>query len=571
MNRVKPDLSCVETGVLPWARTLAMFCLCVPALALAMDQVHIVQPGDNLHDLARRYLDDPAQWPQLQQANGVRHPRRLIPGSRLVIPAALARPDTTPADVLHVAAPASVRRDAVNPAVPLVAGERVTEGAQIEVGDGGFVTLRLADGSVVRLAAGTQLKLRELRHAPASGQSQSGIELERGRVDATVVPLRTPRSRFEVHTPRAVGGVRGTTFGVAVAEGGDFLGDVREGAIQVRARAAVPGQSGLVSAGQGARVGAFSGAIAVTPLLPPPDLSRVPAVVEDISFVELPLSSDPAVSAWQVRIASDTSAEHVVRNGTFRQPAARFAGLDDGSYLLAVRAMDRHGIPGAEAVRQLVVNARPQAPLLREPRPDSEQVASDVTLLCTEGTDALGYTFQLARDETFEDLVVQSPDIDRCSYTAPALAPGSYFWRVASVGRDVQGQRDQGPFSQPATFRVLMLPPTPSAPVVRDGDVHTLAIAWNASQGGLWRHQIQIAHDAAFTLLLNDQLLGEPVFTRAMPPAGIYHVRVRQVDAKGLQGAWTDTQRLTLRGHVATTNAQPLTSTGGQPVRLGAP
>lgn len=571
MNRVKPDLSCLEACVPTWAQTLAMLCLCMPALALALDQVHIVQPGDNLHDLARRYLDDPAQWPQLQQANGVSHPRRLKPGSRLVIPAALARPDPAPADVLHVARPASVRRDAITPAVPLAAGERVTEGAQIEVGDGGFVTLRLADGSVVRLAAGTQLRLRELRHAPASGQSQSGIELERGRVDATVTPLRTPRSRFEVHTPRAVGGVRGTTFGVAVAEGGDFLGDVREGAIQVRAQAALPGRSALVGAGQGARMVASSGAIAVTPLLPPPDLSRVPGVVEDISLVELPLSPDPAVSAWQVRIASDASVEHVVRNGTFRQPAARFAGLDDGSYLLAVRAMDRQGIPGAEAVRQLVVNARPQAPLLREPRPDSERVASDVTLLCTEGTGALGYIFQLARDETFEDLVVQSPDVDQCRYTAPALAPGRYFWRVASIGRDAQDRRDQGPFSQPAMFRVLALPPVPSAPTVRQGGVHTLAIAWNASSGGLWRHQIQIAHDAAFTRLLNDELLTEPVFTRAMPPAGIYHVRVRQVDAQGLQGAWTDTQRLSLHGHVATTDAQPLTSAEGEPVRLGAP
>lgn len=570
MNRVKPDLSCPGACVPPWARTLALLCLGLPALALAQDRVHIVQPGDNLHDLARRYLDDPAQWPQLQQANGVSHPRQLKPGSRLVIPAALARPDPTPAEVLHVAGPASVRRDANTPAVPLVAGERVNEGARIEVGDGGFVTLRLADGSVVRLAAGTQLRLRELRHAPASGQSQSGIELERGRVDATVTPLRTPRSRFEVHTPRAVGGVRGTTFGVAVADGGDFLGDVREGAIQVRAPTASPGRSAQVSTGQGARVGT-TGAIAVTPLLPPPDLSRVPGVVEDISFVELPLSPDPAVSAWQVRIASDTSAEHVVRNGTFRQPAARFAGLDDGSYLLAVRATDRHGIPGAEAVRPLVVNARPQAPLLREPRPDSERVASDVTLLCTEGTGALGYTFQLARDAAFEDLVVQSPEVDQCRYTVPALAPGNYFWRVASIGRDVQGQRDQGPFSQPSTFRVLALPPTPSAPVMREGDVRTLAIAWNAGPGGPWRHQIQIAHDAAFTRFLNDELLTEPVFTRAMPPAGIYHVRVRQIDARGLQGAWTDTQRLTLHGHVATSDAQPLTSAEGKPVRLGAP
>ncbi|WP_171020218.1 FecR domain-containing protein [Hydrogenophaga sp. 2FB] len=544
---------------------LALLGLGMPALAQQPDRVHTVQPGDNLYGLAQRYLDDPDQWRELQRRNQVADPRRLVPGSRLLIPAALLRAEPASADVVHVAGQAQVRGSAK----PLAVGERVTEGAHIDVGDDGFVTLRLADGSVVRLAAGTQVQLRELRHAPGSGKGQTGMQLERGRVDATATPQRAKGSRFEVRTPLAVGGVRGTTFGVAVGEGGAFIGDVSEGAIQVHSLAASREET-TVKAGEGVRLAGGPGSrIAVAPLLAPPDLSGVPGVLENVSLVELPLPRDARASAWQVRIASGETAERVVRNATFAQPVARFAGLDDGNYLLAVRAIDGQGIPGQEAVRRVVVNARPQAPLLREPPPGARVTAPDVLLLCTQGGGGLRYRFQVARDAGFADLVAQTPDLAECRHTVQALAPGAYFWRVAAVETDAKGERDQGPFSAPVAFQKVALPPVPSAPSLRSGDTTTLHIAWSASAGGPWRHQIQLARDAAFTQLVDDRQLAEPVFTRPMPPTGTYHVRVRQTAADGLEGAWTDPQRFEVHGHISTTDAQPLTTSDGQPVLPG--
>ncbi len=542
--------------------------LCGSGLALAQqDRVHTVQPGDNLYELAQRYLDDPNQWPQLQRLNQVSHPRRLRPGSQLVIPAALARPEPAVAEVLHVAGQASVRQ-AASPgaAIPLAVGGQVGEGAQIEVGDDGFLTLRLADGSVVRLSAGTQVRLRELRHAPAPGHAQSGLDLERGRVDATVKPLASPRSRFEVRTPRAVGGVRGTTFGVAVGRDGDLIGDVREGAIQVRSRTTTTrsGAAGtLVRAGQGVRVGSTT---AVAPLLAPPDLSGVPDVVEDASMLELPLAREAGAAAWQVRVASDDAAERVVRNAVFATPLARFAALDDGVYLLSVRAMDGLGIPGSEAVRRLVVNAHPTAPLLREPRQGSRVVGPAVELLCTEGATAVAYRFEVARDASFTDLVAQTPDLDRCQHTVRPLDPGTYVWRVAAVARGAQGERDQGPFSRPVPFEVAALPPTPSTPTLGGAGTDTLSVRWSSSPGGPWRHQLQIAHDPAFTRLLEDQSLAEAAFIRPMPPPGSYHLRVRQIDADGLPGAWSEPQRLDVHARVVTSDSQPLRSGEGRAV-----
>lgn len=554
--------------------SLLLLALGLHAPAMAQeDLVHTVQRGDNLHDLAQRYLADPAEWPELQRHNQVRDPRRLVPGSRLVIPAALARPSPAAAQVLHVAGPASATDGAQTAA--LTAGESVHEGARIEVGDAGFVALRLADGSVVRLAAGSAARLNELRHAPASGRAQSVIQLERGRVDATVTPMPAgSRSRFEVHTPRAIGGVRGTTFGVAVDPQGDFIGDVREGAIRVQARQPASGASGaaaLVNAGEGTRIGAASGPIAVVPLLAAPDLSGVPAVMEDIAWIEVPLAQNPMASGWQVRIASDAAGERVLRDGRFTQARARFEGLEAGNYQLAVRALDARGIPGAEALRPITVNARPQAPLLREPRAGSRLPPTTVELSCTEGSGVAGYRFQIARDAAFQDLVVQTPDQAQCRYAVPDLAPGPYHWRVASVATDAQAQRDQGPFSAPVRFNVVPLPPQTAAPRLDSDDGKQLSVAWTASPGGPWRHQIQIGHDGGFTRLIDDRVLDQPSYQRALPPPGTYHVRLRQIDAEGLQGAWSSPQRLEVQAQILTTGQQPLTTLDGQPIRPGTP
>ena len=535
-----------------------------PALA-QQALVHTVQPGDNLYHLAQRYLEDPSQWRQLQALNEVRNPRRLMPGSLLTIPAALLRSPATTAQVLHVTGTVSAR--SAGGTTALRVGERIEEGALIEVAEGGFATLRLADGSVLRLASGTQARLSELRHAPAPGHAQSRIELDRGRVDATVTPLPTPRSRFEIRTRRAVGGVRGTDFGVAANEQGDFIGDVREGAIQVTAlETPRPLPATLLQAGEGAHVG--SGGVTVARLSAAPDLSALPSVVEDIATIELPLPGAPGATAWMVRIARDEQANQVLRNGLFSQPLARFEGLEDGHYHLRVRVLDAHGIPGAVATRALEVNARPVPPLLREPRPRSRLPAPEVELLCTEGEGAVGYRFQLERDAAFTDLIEQTADLARCQHTLRALVPGSYHWRVAAVARDAKGQRDQGPFSPAMAFDVVPLPPEPAPPQMRthDGSLH---LQWSASAGGPWQHQIQIAHDAAFTRPLDDRLLAEPSFTRAAPAPGLYHVRVRQLDAEGLRGPWTGAQRLEIPTRVLTTDLQPLTNSEGQPVQHG--
>ncbi len=549
--------------LVPWS---AWLCLSLPVLA-QVDGSHVVQPGDTLYDLAARYLEDPAQWPRLQSLNRVRDPLRLMPGRTLVLPAALLRARPAPAEVLHVSGQAGGADN-----TPLVAGQRLPEGARVDVAEGGHVSLRLADGSVVRLSTGTTLQLRELRHEPASGRARSVLQLERGRVDATVTPLRpSTGSRFEVRTPLAVGGVRGTTFGVAVGERGEFIGDVSEGAIQVQALSAAGSAVARIQAGEGARVAPQApAAVEVSPLLSAPDLSALPNLLEDAAWIELPLPKQPGATAWQVRITSDEAGHHVLRNASFGQPLARFPTPGDGDYRVAVRAVNAQGMPGGEAVRALRVNAHPQAPLLLEPRLGSRVPAPDIELRCTESPGVVGYRFEVTLHADFSQPAATSPDVTRCSHTVRALAPGNYQWRVASVARDAQGRRDLGPFSPPVPFTVVALPPAPEPPSMRTQGNTTLSIQWGASAGGPWRHRLQMANTPDFAQPLDDLELALPTYTRPLPPPGRYFVRMRQLDEDGLQGPWSAVQQLDVAASVTSSDARPVTNSEGLPLTPGA-
>lgn len=544
----------------------AWLCLSMPVLAQA-DGRHVVQPGDTLYGLAARYLENPAQWPRLQSLNQVRDPLRLMPGRTLVMPAALLRAPPAQAEVLHASG------EARSLGSSLAAGQRLPEGARVDVAEGGHVSLRLADGSVLRLATGTTLHLRELRHEPTSGRARSVLQLERGRVDATVTPLRpSTGSRFEVRTPLAVGGVRGTVFGVAVGERGEFIGDVTEGTIQVQTLSAATGRAAArVQAGEGARVGPQAPAtVQVSALLPAPDLSALPNVLEDPAWIELPLPKQPGATAWQVRIASDEAGQQVLRNASFAQALARFSTPEDGDYRVAVRAIDAQGVPGGEAVHALTINAHPPAPLLLEPRLGSRVPAPDIELRCTETPGVVGYRFEVASGADFSNPAATSPDLARCGHTVRALAPGNYHWRVASVARDAQGRRDLGPFSPSVPFTVVALPPVPDPPSMRTQGGSTLSIHWGASAGGPWRHRFQMASTPDFTQPLDDLELALPTYTRTLPPPGRYFVRMRQLDEHGLQGPWSAVQQLEVSSSVTSSDARPVTNSEGLPLTPGA-
>src|SRR5690606_25294347 len=145
-----------------------------------------------------------------------------------------------------------------------------------------FATLRLPDGSLLHLEAGSRFVLERLREVEALRRRATVIRLDDGRVDATVSP-QPPGSRFDVRTPLAVAGVRGTRFGVSFsARDIRMLSDVVEGRVAMTAPA-LAGELAM-AAGEGAVVARAGAPPRLRPLLPAAALSVPEAARERFPF-----------------------------------------------------------------------------------------------------------------------------------------------------------------------------------------------------------------------------------------------------------------------------------------------
>lgn len=499
--------------------------LLFPAVLLAApgpDTMQLtVRPGDTLIGIGGRYLDTPLRWRELQRLNKIRDPRRLPPGRLLLVPAEWLRWSGLSAEVVFVTGVVTGNKG------PVAAGMRIAAGDSFDTGTQGAVTLRFSDGAVAVFAPQTRAGLAVSREMPALGIRSTTIELQRGAVDTTATPLREPASRFDVRTPRVVTAVRGTRFRVALQD--DISRhEVLDGRVALSGAAPEP-----LAVAQGQGVRAEAGRLGnVVPLLGAPDVSGIAQRIERTA-VPLQVPPMPGAVAWRWQVASDSGFTRLLQDVRTTLPVWVFTGLPDGAYHLRVRAADAQDLEGREAATTLVLAARPEPPLQIAP-PAGAQIAGSVSLVWADQTGASGYHLQVARDAAFTELVIDRAGITNSRFTPdPVLPPGSYHWRLATLRADAT----RGPFGDPGAFTVL--PPSAMAPPqVGAGG---LRLQWSGPAG--FRHQVQLARDAAFGDVLVDQVVdGASLDVPATAP-GAYQVRTRIVLPDGSSGPWSAVQR----------------------------
>lgn len=206
-----------------------------PQVAAGAFVVHRVAPGDSAASLAAHFLRTPRQWPVLLRNNGLTEAQALTPGRMLHIPTRWLGPVALQARVDGVRGePVAIMAQAQpQPSAPLRVGDMVAEGTRLQVPEDGELRLRLADGSVVRVLAGSDLTLRRQRLREHGGPVESVLRIRRGGVEADV--SKQPATRiFEIEAPGAVASVRGTRFGMAVAHDGRVTTAVTQGEVTVR-------------------------------------------------------------------------------------------------------------------------------------------------------------------------------------------------------------------------------------------------------------------------------------------------------------------------------------------------
>lgn len=521
-----------------WGRALQLAAIGLTMAAAAVSAgepvfTHVVTREETLIALSRRLLADPRQWPQLQQHNRIADARRIPVGTVLKIPVRLLATEPVPARVLSASGGVSGPQG-----VAVAAGQALPQGARLQAGDGGQATLQLVDGTVLRLRAGSAVQVETSRRLPGSGGALSGVKVEDGQVEVQAQKRSGAGAPgFQISTPQGLLGVRGTEFRVSVdARAETTRNEVLEGQVMTEGRDGRAGRS--VAAGFGVVVDRSGTVTPPVRLLAPPDVSAWPALQERV-LVRFPIRPQPAVVAYraQVAAAADPAFERVLQDVRSTGAELRLVDLPDGDYRIRVRAEDAQGLQGRDALHLFTLKARPEPPLPTGPGPKAVVSGARLDLAWASVDEARSYRLQLARDEAMREPIQDQRTLAGTTWSVDALAPGVYFWRLASE----RSATDQGPFGPVQRVELRALPaPLPPPRVGED----SLKLAWEGLPGQTF--EVELARSADFAVLELTRRTEQSALELRLPGTGRYWVRMRARDPDGFVGPYTAPQAFTV-------------------------
>jgi hypothetical protein len=126
-------------------------------------------------------------------------------------------------------------------------GQAVQVGDTVEVTTDGKLKLRMADGSVISVAAGTRLTIAAYGVDPAGQRQEARLSLVQGLLRAVVAPVERPAS-FEVNTAVGTAAVRSTDWFVEASatamQVGVLSGSVEMASAATRRRELIPARWG---------------------------------------------------------------------------------------------------------------------------------------------------------------------------------------------------------------------------------------------------------------------------------------------------------------------------------------
>lgn len=493
---------------------------------------HQAAAGDTLIGLSRQHLTPSARWQELARLNHIANPRRIPIGTRLCLPLHLLRGNAVPARVLTVVGEAQLASNAQ----ALQAGDTLSEQSQVRTGQHGYVSIELADGSILQVQPETQVRLDQTQAHESVGLLRATWELVRGRVTSWVRPQPEPKPRHQVRTPQAVLAVRGTEFRVQVTDqltraetlSGKVAIDTKADSQQV-----LSAEQGMLIDGRTAR----------------PQPSRLPAAPDigdgvrhfERPVVKLDASAVPGARGYRFQVASDPRFQQMLLEAQTPEPVLRTAALPDGDFHWRVRAQDAQGMEGLDAVGRLHLNARPEPPIPTAPGNDGRLRSDTLELSWTQHPDGTAYRLQLARDASFSAPLLIDESLTGNQVSRP-WPPGRYHWRLATVQRGPDGQTDTGPWGDARPIDLRAAPAELPSPRLTQ---EALFFQPPIEPGQTVR--LQVARDAGFGLVILDEAHRELPIRMARPQAGgRLYVRYQASDPDGFVGPLSAVQTLEL-------------------------
>ena len=484
---------------------------------------HIAQNGDTLIKLATRYLVNQNDWQLFTKFNTIADPRRLVVGSQIKIPVSAMRVETAAVEIIATQGSVESSAGAVE------RGSKVKEGDKLSTGDGGFVTIKLADGSTLTVQPKSSVRVETARQfVNSGGVTDTVVRLDSGRVETNVVKQKNPGGRYEIRTPTSNMGVRGTVFRVGADDSGlRGQSEVVDGLVVVTSASPKSAAMNATSVAQGLPLrGGFGTFVeagkAPSPpiaLLPAPDVTSLPKQIETPD----PKFTFPTVTAavsYRAQIAVDAAFTNLIANASSLTPNMTFVNLPDGALFLRVRGVDVNALEGKDATHAFTIKARPLPPLLTEPRDNARSSSGRVKLAWQASTEAVAYRVQIAGDASFVNAIVDEKVVSVVTLSPTSLLkPTTYFWRAASVN----AKGNTGPWSRTAGFVVVA--EALNLKISGGGDSRSIDIAGSAAA----THQVQIARDERFINIASDRVITGNKFELGELPVNAYYVRVRAI------------------------------------------
>lgn len=383
------------------------------ALAQMNKEVHKVQKGETLWDIAEKYLGDPLEWQQLQKAGGVLDPTRLQPGTNIPLPIGES---VFPATVLHLEG-RGWRLRADGSEQPLAEGMTLVEGEVIRTDTGAHLSLMFADGTKIVLPSLTTVTLRA-----EAGQSRPRVILQSGEIEAYVQPSDR-RKRLEVETPEGVLGVRGTHFRVRDGED-ETLAEVLDGKV---ASSRPQTEGPLIEKGYGL-VLRPSGPLDTVKLLPPPisaEQQQLRGAGGQWRIRATPV--DGAVS-YHADVSLSPDFLQIIRAQVSLMPQFDFENLEPAFYHVRIAAVDDEGLRGIPGTYVLLHRGF-------DPNVRMEDVPGGVAFHW-DRPEGWPFGFQVALDEDFQQPFIDKRQLLSGGVVVRRLPAGRYYWRLLVYSSD---------------------------------------------------------------------------------------------------------------------------------------
>ncbi len=424
------------------------------AAGISPEWQYNVRPHDNLINFSKKYLINPDDWHVLQKLNQIKNPYLMPVGSVLRVPLALVKQVPASAEILTTNGQAGIL-NSDNSLQAVAAGQRLGSGTTLATRENSKLSIKFADGSILKMESNSELKLDTLSLYSGGGMVDTKLRLQQGRLEVEANPRHVQGNTMQIITPTAVAAVRGTQFRV-VADGETIRQETLDGNVAFTAAS----QEVAVKKGYGSLSEAGRPPLPPVALLPAPAITGLPAKFDKLP-VSFAIPAQIAAVAWVGKISSDAQFNHILAEKSSNNNDLIFSDLPDGEYYLSVRGKDKQGLEGYDATHRFIVKARPFAPQATTPSQNEVVRDAQPAFKWTSVAQADDYLLEVATDVEFKQIVDTKRAVNNTIKLDKDLQPGQYFWRLVSVAKDQAGKDDQGPYTAASVFTYK---PKPSAP-----------------------------------------------------------------------------------------------------------